>query len=217
MWPRQLLNWEPIYLKIETRNKLQRWRTNVLEKWQENLKGKYKQSSDAAAYLKSLKPYFMVEDGELLSLGKWSCCCAVWNGHLELLQWLRSQGCPWDDRTCSYAALNGHLNEARAIPGWDSYTSSRSASRGHLNVLQCAKSQGCPCDRKMFLQQLLLKVNWMCCSGPGARAVPTCFGAAESSHLIVLQWLRSQGCPWGSEICSVRCSVKKVTWKFCNG
>ena len=143
MWPRQLLNWEPIYLKIETRNKLQRWRANVLEKCQENLKGKYKQNTDAAAYLKSLKPYFMVEDGELLSLGKWSCCCAVWNDHLELLQWLRSQGCPWDDRTCSYAALNGHLNEARAVPG----------TATHLLVLH-------------------QEVIWTCCNVPKARAVP---------------------------------------------
>ena len=42
----------------------------------------------------------------------------------------------------------------------------------------------------------------------------TSFGAAKSSHLIVLQWLRSQGCSWGSEICSVRCSVKRSLGSF---
>ena len=41
-----------------------------------------------------------------------------------LLQWLRSQGCPWDTRTCIMAA-----------------------SYGYLEVLQWARSQGCPWDR----------------------------------------------------------------------
>ena len=31
------------------------------------------------------------------------------NGNLELLEFLRIKGCPWDERTCSNAALNGHL------------------------------------------------------------------------------------------------------------
>ena len=51
----------------ETRNKLQQWRTTVLEKCQENhnlhqrhIKGKYKQSTDAANYLKSLKQHFVI-------------------------------------------------------------------------------------------------------------------------------------------------------------
>ena len=30
-------------------------------------------------------------------------------GSLELLKWARENGCIWDRRTCSYAALNGHL------------------------------------------------------------------------------------------------------------
>jgi hypothetical protein len=40
-----------------------------------------------------------------------------------LLQWLRSQGCPWDTRTCIMAA-----------------------SYGYMEVLQWASSQGCPWD-----------------------------------------------------------------------
>jgi hypothetical protein len=31
-------------------------------------------------------------------------------GHLEVLQWLRAQtsACPWDEKTCSFAARGGH-------------------------------------------------------------------------------------------------------------
>ena len=34
---------------------------------------------------------------------------AAENGHLEVLRWLRENGCPWDFTTCSSAAKNGHL------------------------------------------------------------------------------------------------------------
>ena len=30
-------------------------------------------------------------------------------GHLEVLQWARANGCPWDNRTCEAAAHGGHL------------------------------------------------------------------------------------------------------------
>ena len=37
------------------------------------------------------------------------CYSAASEGHLEVLRWARSQGCPWDnDLTCA-AACNGHL------------------------------------------------------------------------------------------------------------
>ena len=34
---------------------------------------------------------------------------AAVNGHLEVLQWLRANGCPWNANTCAWAARNGHL------------------------------------------------------------------------------------------------------------
>ena len=30
-------------------------------------------------------------------------------GHLEVLQWAREHGCPWDKMTCQYAARFGQL------------------------------------------------------------------------------------------------------------
>jgi len=44
-------------------------------------------------------------------------------GHLEVLQWMRANGCLWDERTCEIAAQNDHLE-----------------------VLQWAHENGCPWD-----------------------------------------------------------------------
>ncbi len=37
------------------------------------------------------------------------CLLAVHRGHLEVLQWARADGCPWDSRTSASAAEGGHL------------------------------------------------------------------------------------------------------------
>ncbi len=54
-----------------------------------------------------------------------TCSTAACYGHLEILQWARSQGCPWNSDTCAYAAREGHLE-----------------------ILQWAINQGCPWDNK---------------------------------------------------------------------
>ena len=46
---------------------------------------------------------------------------AAWGKQLAVLQWARAEGCPWDKKTCSYAAESGHLA-----------------------VLRWAQAQGCP-------------------------------------------------------------------------
>ena len=46
---------------------------------------------------------------------------AAAGGHLEVLQWLRANGCPWDVNTCR-----------RAFAG------------GHYDMLEWAKANGCP-------------------------------------------------------------------------
>ena len=42
---------------------------------------------------------------------------------MEVLQWAREHGCPWDANTCNAAAAGGHLE-----------------------VLKWAREQGCPWD-----------------------------------------------------------------------
>ena len=71
-------------------------------------------------------------------------------GHLEVLQWARQNGCPWDELTCAYAAAGGHLEvlqwaRQNGCP-WDQSTCVWAASGGHLEVLQWARQNGCPWD-----------------------------------------------------------------------
>ena len=42
-------------------------------------------------------------------LSRRACAKAAEGGWLELLQWLREQGCKWDEETCHKAASKGHL------------------------------------------------------------------------------------------------------------
>ncbi len=42
--------------------------------------------------------------------GKGVTAAAAGSGNLELLQWLRANGCAWGDTTCATAAQHGHLH-----------------------------------------------------------------------------------------------------------
>lgn len=68
-------------------------------------------------------------------------------GHLDILQWARSAGCPWSAKTCASAALGGHLHvltwlRANGCP-WSSSASERAAEGGHLDVLKWLDANGC--------------------------------------------------------------------------
>ena len=56
--------------------------------------------------------------------GTRTCSGAAEGGHLEVLQWARENGCPWDSDTCDKAA-----------------------GKGHLEVLKWARQNGCPWDK----------------------------------------------------------------------
>ncbi len=115
-------------------------------------------------------------------------------GHLKVIQWARSQGCPWNSLTCDYAAEGGHMEVLQWVRSqgcpWDAKTCANAAAGGHLEVLQWARSQGCPWD------------------------VQTCASAASGGHLEVLQWARSQGCPWDKHVIML---LKEAIWKYYNG
>ena len=51
--------------------------------------------------------------GEGCDWSAWACRCAGRAGRLEVLQWLRANGCPWDAETCKWAAVNGQLATLR--------------------------------------------------------------------------------------------------------
>ncbi len=72
---------------------------------------------------------------------------AAIGGHLEILQWARSQGCAWNEQT--YAARGGHLElllqwaRSQGCP-WDEQTCANAARGGHLELLQWLRGEGCP-------------------------------------------------------------------------
>ena len=58
-------------------------------------------------------------------------------GNLELVQWLRGEGCPWDHYTCHYAAIYGHVEVLRwarenGCP-WDADTRDEAAKLGYTD------------------------------------------------------------------------------------
>jgi hypothetical protein len=70
-------------------------------------------------------------------------------GHLDALQWARTNGCPWNEETCAQAASNGHLDvlqwaRANDCP-WDEQTCNLAAAYGHDDVYDWAHANGCPC------------------------------------------------------------------------
>ena len=51
------------------------------------------------------------------------CADAAMGGHIEVLKWLRAEGCPWDQWTCFFAV-----------------------HQGHVEILRWARKNGCPWD-----------------------------------------------------------------------
>ena len=95
------------------------------------------------------------------------CERAARGGHMNVLQWARSEGCPWNKSTCARAAKGGHLDvlqwlRVNGCP-WNKKTCELAAKSGHLHVLRWARINGCPWD------------EWVCAN------------AAGGGHLDVLQ------------------------------
>ena len=76
------------------------------------------------------------------------CGMAACRGDLNMLKWLRANGCLWDRFTCTSAASNGHFEilkwaRANGCP-WDSWTCAEAAENGHFEILKWARANGCP-------------------------------------------------------------------------
>ena len=88
--------------------------------------------------------------GGRLSRQGYLCVAAARSGHLEVLQWLRTNGCPWDSYTCMRAAQGGHLEvlqwaRTNGCP-WDELACMFAALGGHLEALQWSRANGRPWD-----------------------------------------------------------------------
>ena len=76
------------------------------------------------------------------------CEYAANYGQLEILQWARANGCPWNEFTCSGAAEGGHLEVLQWLRAngckWDARTCTGAARGGLLGVLQWGARERLP-------------------------------------------------------------------------
>jgi hypothetical protein len=82
---------------------------------------------------------------------------AAAGGHLEVLKWLREEGCPWDADACACAARGG----------------------GQMEVLRWARANGCPW--KFFQLRARRRVGT-----PGGAAVAEAGGVRLERSLLLL-------------------------------
>ena len=85
---------------------------------------------------------------------EWTCTSAAMKGNLDCLKYAHENGCPWNENTCIAAASNGHLD-----------------------CLKYAHENGCPWN------------------------VSTCQAAAEYGHLDCLRYAHENGCCWDKRTC----------------
>ncbi len=95
------------------------------------------------------------------------CEKAARQGHLQVLQWLRAQRCPWNADTCRSAAENGDFEVLQWLREqecpWNTVGCSWAAMNGHLEVLQCLRAHGCPWDEDTCSSALFMVIS-RCCS-----------------------------------------------------
>ena len=101
---------------------------------------------------------------------------AAEGGHLDVIRWLRSKGCPWNELTSNKAAAAGALESLEFLRrhgcpfGQASFSA---ASTGQIKVLEWLRRQG------------LLRVEPM-----------TCAAAATGGELECLEYLKSASFPF---------------------
>ena len=104
------------------------------------------------------------------------CSYTAANGYLEILKWVRENGCRLDSRTCTDAAENGHINVLKWARSnncdWNKDTCANAAYNGHLEIIKWARRNGCVWDEwcctnaakngaRLILQQRC-KINRSC-------------------------------------------------------
>ena len=75
---------------------------------------------------------------------------AAHSGNLDLVQWLRAEGCKWDVRVSAAAAWRGKLEvlqwlRANGCP-WHGGTCHHAVDQGHVELLRWARENGAPWD-----------------------------------------------------------------------
>jgi hypothetical protein len=130
------------------------------------------------------------------------CCAAAEGGHLDILIWLKQEGCNINICTANTAAQNGQINILKWLKQqdcpMDEWTCSWAAQNGHFETLCWLKENGC---------------NW---------DTVTCSNAVLGGHLEILKWARAQNppCPWDEWTCNMavrKGNLEILDWAIYNG
>lgn len=117
----------------------------------------------------------------------YACASAAENGHLETLQWLRANGCEWDQLTTCYAARSGRLEvlewalgQDPPAPVFDHGLCAIAAEGGQLPVLQWLRARTPP---ERWDARVLREAAFHATSADGDR------------HRQLAEWAIAHGCP----------------------
>ncbi|CAM9288055.1 unnamed protein product, partial [Hapterophycus canaliculatus] len=127
---------------------------------------------------------------------------AASGGHLEVLKWLRENGCGWDEYTCHKAASGGHLEIIQCGKTRNGPTAHLSYPAVTNELHEVRHSTASRCCFTCFTGSTILSkvVQWARANGCEWNAA-TCSRAARGGHLLLLKWARGSGCPWDASTC----------------
>ncbi|CAM9583553.1 unnamed protein product [Ectocarpus sp. 8 AP-2014] len=152
-----------------------------------------------------------------------TCAQAARGAHVDILKWLRAQGCGWDEYHTGAApsdVIRGCWNGRRHPPRTgrqgcgtrtralgDERTCAGAALGGCDDILEWLRRHLCPelgfkVARRGDVGMILWRPRhqgrlWVRIDHVGA-----CAGVPRGGHLEVLQWMRTNVCPWDERTCS---------------
>lgn len=141
-------------------------------------------------------PIYWIKKGDLDNLKKtytktnnrYYCNIAAQYKQLEILKWLRRNGCIMDYSICVIAVNNDDLEMLEwahqiGCPSWGPAVCQAAAENGNLRILKWLRQNECSWD------------EW------------TCYYAARNHHIECFNWAYKNGCPCDQELCG-RCLLE---------
>eukprot|EP00953_Heterococcus_sp_UTEX-ZZ885_P036949 19016-Heterococcus_DN1.PRE.6 len=135
----------------------------------------------------------------------------VKSGSIEMIEWLREQGCGVGSTACAEAAAAGQIQMLEHLRAtgceWDEETSAGAAKAGRTPVLKWLREQGCSWDEHTITEDatysgsidcLRYLKEQGCVFHEGTMAI-----AAEGGFLDTCKYLRAEDCPMNEKACDL--------------
>jgi len=139
------------------------------------------------------------------------CSSAAEAGNLELLKWLRAEGCPWNEQVFTAAVIGGTAKLERYFnkEGVVRFIPQRKAPEGmEIEVLEWLHDNRCPFDEltldAIFTSENIKIPKWFLAKNPPGHAflnADTYFNAmiAITGNPELIKLLKEKGYPWNTE------------------